>query len=106
MSTKDKLLKYHFPANVRELKSIIDLACVMTNTRGIGAEDIRYYGVSGPSAVEYGEKTLREYNREILQHYLDKYDHNIVKIAQILDMGKSTIYNMLESGELNQKSNL
>ncbi len=104
MSAKEKLLKYQFPGNVRELKAIIDLACVMTNTRGISAEDIRYSGLNGPSVIDYGNKTLKEYNLEILQYYLDKYGHNVVQIADKLDVGKSTIYNMLKSGALTTKS--
>ena len=99
-SAKDKLLKYDFPGNVRELKAIIDLACVMTETNKIGAEDIIFSGLNSQAAYEYGEKTLREYTCEILQHYLNKYDNNVVKVANMLDMGKSTIYNMLKNGEL------
>ncbi|PPK87716.1 DNA-binding NtrC family response regulator [Neolewinella xylanilytica] len=99
-SAKDKLLKYDFPGNVRELKAIIDLACVMTETNKINADDIIFSGLNSPSNFEYGSKTLREYTREILQHHLEKYDNNVVQVAKVLDMGKSTIYNMLKSGEL------
>lgn len=97
---KEKLLKYHFPGNVRELKAVIELACVMTDTNGISAEDIRFSGLNSRQDVSYGEKTLRGYTLEIIQHYLDKYDNNVVQVAEKLDVGKSTIYNMLKSGEL------
>ena len=103
LSAKDKLLKYSFPGNVRELKAVIDLACVLSDTRGISAEDIRFSGLNASSAVEYGEKTLKEYNREILQHYLDKYAHNVVLVAEKLGVGKSTVYSMLKTGELTNK---
>ncbi|WP_116106313.1 sigma-54-dependent transcriptional regulator [Lewinella sp. IMCC34191] len=99
-SAKDKLLKYDFPGNVRELKAIIDLACVMTETNRINAEDIIFSGLNSQSTYEYGNKTMREYTCEILQYHLDKHDNNVVRVAKILDMGKSTIYNMLKSGEL------
>ena len=36
---RDKLLKYPFPGNIRELKSIIDLACVMCEANEILADD-------------------------------------------------------------------
>jgi two-component system response regulator AtoC len=97
---KEKLLKYHFPGNVRELKSIVELACVMTDTNSINAEDIRFSGLNSQSAIDYGEKTLREYTLGIVRHYLDKYDNNVVRVAEKLEVGKSTIYNMLKSGEL------
>ncbi len=100
-SGKEKLLKYHFPGNVRELKAVIELACVMTETNGISAEDIRFSGLrSQQDDIVYGEKSLREYTVEIISHYLKKYDNNVVQVAERLDIGKSTIYNMLKSGEL------
>ncbi|WP_116127689.1 sigma-54-dependent transcriptional regulator [Lewinella sp. IMCC34183] len=100
---KDKLLRYPFPGNVRELKAVIDLACVMADGARIRAEDIRFSGLRSNSAlpVAHGEKTLREYNQEILQYYLGKYDNNVVTVARKLGIGKSTIYNMLKNGELN-----
>lgn len=99
-SGKEKLLKYHFPGNVRELKAVVELACVMTDTNGISAEDIRFSGLNSRQDIAYGEKSMRAYTLEIIRHYLDKYDNNVVLVAQKLDVGKSTIYNMLKSGEL------
>jgi len=81
----------------------MELACVMTDTSGISAEDIRFSGLNRRQEISFGEKTLREYTREIIQHYLDKYDNNVVRVAEKLEVGKSTIYNMLKSGELNNK---
>jgi len=102
-SGKEKLLGYHYPGNVRELKAVIELACVMTDTNGISAEDIRFSGLNNRRDFVYGDKSLREYTLEIIRHYLDRYDNNVVKVATVLDVGKSTIYNMLKSGELEAK---
>jgi len=99
-SGKEKLLKYHFPGNVRELKAVMELACVMTDTNGISDEDIRFSGLNSEPAIVYGEKSLREYTLEIVRHYLEKYDNNVMQAAEKLEVGKSTIYNMLKSGEL------
>ena len=99
-SAKDKLLKYNFPGNVRELKAVIDLACVMTESGRINAEDIIFSGLSQQNNFDYGEKTLREYTCEIVEYHLKKYDNNVVRVAKMLDIGKSTIYNMIKSGEL------
>jgi DNA-binding NtrC family response regulator len=101
---KEKLLKYHFPGNVRELKAVMELACVMTDTNGISAEDIRFSGLNSRQNIVYGENTLREYTLKIVQHYLDKYDNNVVQVAEKLEVGKSTIYNMLKSGELDNNN--
>ena len=37
---KDKLMKHHYPGNVRELKAIVDLACVMSDSNVISEPDI------------------------------------------------------------------
>lgn len=97
-SAKDKLLKYNFPGNVRELKSIIDLACVMCENGRIKDEDIIFSGINNNTAIySHEEKTLDEYNEEIILHFLEKYNNNVMEVARRLDIGKSTIYNMLKN---------
>ena len=98
---KDKLLRHGFPGNVRELRAIMDLACVMTDSDRIAAEDIQFTGLTQPPApFVYGSKSLKAYTREIVQHYLDEFDNNVLRVATELEVGKSTIYNMLKSGEV------
>ncbi len=97
-----KLLSYPFPGNVRELKAIIELACVMADDGVIQAEDITFRSIRPEGAFLLQEMTLREYTRRIVRFYLDKYDNDVLLVAEKLDIGKSTIYNMLKSGELSQ----
>jgi DNA-binding NtrC family response regulator len=46
------------------------------------------------------EISLKEYTNQIIQHYLDKYESDVLMVARKLDVGKSTIYRMLKSNEL------
>ena len=46
------------------------------------------------------ETTLKDYNKKIIQHFLDKYDKNVVLVAKKLEIGKSTIYRMVQNNEL------
>lgn len=95
-----KVLKYQFPGNIRELKAIIELAVVMSNAEQIEAEDIRF-AESHPNSTLINENTsLKDYNRQIIQQYLNKHQHNVVQVAEMLDISKSTIYRMLKDGEL------
>jgi len=96
---KDKLMQYSYPGNIRELKSIIELAAVMCNGNVISAEDIIYNSLSDNHLMS-SEKTLKEYTIEIIKHYLKKYDNNVVKVAEKLDIGKSTIYKMIQEKEI------
>jgi DNA-binding NtrC family response regulator len=100
---KTKLRKYAWPGNVRELKAVIDLACVMADGKEIKAEDLTFYEIGNIKAYSTDEKTLKEYETEIIAYFLKKYDENVVLVAEKLDIGKSKIYNMLKSGELNLK---
>jgi two-component system response regulator AtoC len=47
-----------------------------------------------------GGKTLREYSNFIIQHYLDNNKGDVLLVAKLLDIGKSTIYRMIQSKEL------
>jgi DNA-binding NtrC family response regulator len=97
---KTKLKKYTWPGNVRELKAVIDLACVMTDDKEIKAEDLSFYQIGDTKPYSSDEKTLKEFEIEIITHYLKKYDENVVFVADKLDIGKSKIYNMIKSGEI------
>lgn len=98
---QQKLLSYPFPGNVRELKALIELTAVMADKNEIKADDISYR-VSGGSLADLlkSDLSLKEYNAKIVQHYLDKYDKNVVKAAKALKVGKSTIYRMIQAGEV------
>jgi len=97
---KDKLLRYNYPGNVRELKAMIDLAAVMCNGTEITAADISYTTARGAESFTAEEKTLRDYTCDIIRYYLKKYDNDVIATANKLDIGKSTIYKMIQQKEL------
>ncbi len=94
---KEKLLAYSFPGNVRELKSIIELAAVMGTGDEISAEDITFKTIKEDGNFTFEELTLKEYENRIINHFMDKYDKNVLKVANVLNIGKSTIYRHLNS---------
>ncbi|TXB62432.1 sigma-54-dependent transcriptional regulator [Phaeodactylibacter luteus] len=93
---KNKLLGYNFPGNVRELKAIMELAAVMASEDEINAEDIQFRSIRKEEAFLTKELTLEEYKKRIIQHFLNKYDQDVLLVADKLDIGKSTIYRMLK----------
>jgi two-component system response regulator AtoC len=97
---KDKLMKYKFPGNVRELKAVIDLSAVMCDGKTIKEDDL-YFATSASNDISVDqEKSLKEYTSDIIKHFLKKYDNNVIKVADKLDIGKSTIYKMIQNNEL------
>ena len=98
---QSKLLTYPFPGNVRELKALIELSSVMADNDYIDEDDISYRVAGGSlSELMKTELTLKEYTAKIVQHYLNKYDQNVVTAANKLQIGKSTIYRMIQSNEV------
>ena len=93
---QQKLLTYSFPGNVRELKSIIDLAAVMCEDNVIQEDDITFNSLKKENKLLFQEMSLRDYNFKIIRNFLNKYDDNVLKVADKLDIGKSSIYRYLK----------
>lgn len=99
-SAQEKLLKYPFPGNVRELKAIMELSCVLANTPDILDDHISFNSTNAKSDFLLEEDTLNGYVKKILKYYLQKYNNNVMVVAKKLDIGKSTIYRMLKNEEI------
>jgi DNA-binding NtrC family response regulator len=95
-SAQKKLLFYDFPGNIRELKSVAELAVTMSSGKEIAAEDIILHTTDATTDVLSEELTLRKYEIRIVNAYLKKYNNNIKLVAEKLDIGQSTIYRMLK----------
>ena len=93
---KDMLLNYNFPGNVRELKSIVELAMVLSDERQIKKEHLQLRSKQKHFALLDDEMTIRDYTKKIIHYYLKKYDNDVKVVSQKLDMGRSTIYKMLK----------
>jgi transcriptional regulator with PAS, ATPase and Fis domain len=102
---KEKLMAYAFPGNVRELRALMELAAVMASDGMVHAGDIRFNSVRRETAFLSEQLTLEEYKTRIINHFLEKYNNDVLLVAKKLDIGKSTIYRMLaDSGGRQQRS--
>lgn len=97
----EKLLSYHYPGNVRELRAIVEVALVMADGNIIQEGDIQFHQRNDMDELMQQELSMDEYIRMIINSYLKKYDNNILFVAEKLKMGKSTIYRMIKEGKLN-----
>lgn len=95
-AARNKLFSYSFPGNVRELKSVIELAVTMSNENEITPDDIIFGGDDHLQDIVNEEMTLREYEIRIVRSYLKKYNNDTKFVAEKLDIGLSTIYRMLK----------
>lgn len=91
-----KLLTYSFPGNVRELKSVIELAVTLSDNQEIAEDNLIFSGQSMMDSLMSEELTMREYSIKIVRKFLAKYDNNTKLVAKKLDIGVATIYRMLK----------
>ena len=94
--SQKKLMGYSFPGNVRELKSVIELAITLSEHDELEPVDL-VIDRDDPLTVVVNEiLTLREYDMKIIRSTLKKNNNDIKLTADILDIGSSTIYRMLK----------
>jgi len=93
----NRLLSYPFPGNIRELKSVIELAVTLSDEEKITADNIVLSDERDiSSAMPEQELSLRDYDIRIVNRFLEKYNNNIKLVASKLDIGVATIYRMLK----------
>jgi DNA-binding NtrC family response regulator len=94
-----KLMQYPFPGNIRELKSVIELAAVMAEGNEIREQDITFTTNTRMESFLYQEMSMQEYTYRIIRHFLTRYENNVLEVAKRLDIGKSSIYRYLKEME-------
>lgn len=99
---RQKLLHYAFPGNVRELKAVVELAAVLAENDQIQPQDLplRHPQAGSSDTATVGNESLRTQMATIVQRYLDAHNGNILQVAAKLQIGKSTIYRMVQNNEV------
>ena len=59
-------------------------------------EHILFNSTGSIDTLLQNEMALEEYKNKFIKHFLDKYNNDVVTVANKLDIGKSTIYRMLQ----------
>lgn len=92
------LMNYNWPGNVRELQNALHFALV--NTRGgvIRGENLP----SELTPKKVGRGPRRKLNPEAVKAALDRCNGNKTKTAELLDVGRATLYRFLDEAPLFQ----
>jgi two-component system, NtrC family, response regulator AtoC len=96
VQSQKRLLSYTFPGNVRELKSLIELAVTLSEKDEIEPADLVVDMGDPLSVVATDTLTLREYQVKIIKATLKKSNNDIKQVADKLNIGISTIYRILK----------
>ncbi|MFZ5554394.1 MAG: sigma-54-dependent transcriptional regulator [Bacteroidota bacterium] len=102
---KKKLLGYHWPGNVREIKSVVELAVVMSQNNEITPDDITLNTMNVLPDILSDNMTMREYQRQIIDIYMKTYNNNTKLVADKLSIGQTTVYRILNEMQVNYDGN-
>lgn len=89
----DILLNYNWPGNVRQLKSALKQAIIMTNTDTITAKELSKEVMSGPESKQPAARltTLDEIEKEHILFVLNQTNWNKAKASKILGISRPTL---------------
>jgi DNA-binding NtrC family response regulator len=94
-SVLDIFLDYSWPGNVRELKNTIFYACAVTSKNIIGIDDLPVTLLPFNSKMEKNN-IFSENEKIILFKTLKQFNNNKKKVAEILQISRSTLYSKLK----------
>ncbi len=90
-----RLLGFHWPGNVRQLRNVIDSAVVMAEGDEIVVEDL---GISRDPRGEQSLATLdiETWERRLIELALERTGGNVPKAADLLGISRATLYRKIE----------
>lgn len=72
----------------------------MSDGRQVTENDIHFNSRNDVQDFLIEDLTLEGYSTRIIKWFLEKNNNNVVKVANKLDVGKSTIYRMIKEGKI------
>jgi transcriptional regulator with PAS, ATPase and Fis domain len=88
----EKLLKYSWPGNIRELQHTIEKAVILSETSVIKSDDL-YLKHAGSISSNSSFTTLEEMEKQMIQQALEKNNGNFTAAADQLGITRQTLYN-------------
>jgi two-component system response regulator AtoC len=103
------LEKYHWPGNVRELENVIASAAITANSDFIDVGDLpehlqRSRRQSSSAATVWSPLPLDEVRSVHIQRVLEMCNGNRVRTAQVLGIGRTSLYRFLKRSDRPSKS--
>ena len=90
----EKLMKYAWPGNIRELQHTIEKAVILSESNVLKPEDI--FVKHSSTIVNQVFSTLEEMERQMMQQALDQNFGNLTAAAAQLGITRQTLYNRLK----------
>jgi DNA-binding NtrC family response regulator len=97
---------YPWPGNIRELENVVGNACMMVDSKFIDTNDLPERlrtPFTGDSAFDEGLLSLDEIQRRHVMRVLERVGGNKARAAEVLGVGRATIYQLLSRMKLEGK---
>ena len=95
-----RMLKYHWPGNIRELQNSIERAVIMTNHNVLQPEDLFIQKMYQPErqdeSVSLEHLNIEDVERILIRKALQKHNGHITRAADELGLTRSSLYRRLE----------
>jgi Nif-specific regulatory protein len=99
-AAREKLLSYHWPGNVRQLRNVIDSAVVLATDPEIEVADL---GLRDAGTNEYDSLRIDFWERKLIREALKRTDGSIPEAAKLLGLGRATLYRKIEEYGIERK---
>jgi transcriptional regulator with PAS, ATPase and Fis domain len=93
---QEKLLKYNWPGNIRELEHSIEKVVILSENNILKADDFFLRPVSGGPKAEADTLKLEEMEKRLIVLALDKNPGNVSAAAEQLGITRQTLYNKMK----------
>ena len=96
----NKLEKYSWPGNIRELEHIIEKTVIMTEQSLIQADDIQFYSNKKTTTATRKLLSLKENEKHLINEVLRECNGNMSHAADRLGITRATLYRKIRNYEL------
>jgi two-component system NtrC family response regulator len=100
----NRLVKYNFPGNTRELKNVIERVILLNDKEMITEEDLpkEFFNVSNNLEVTEG-MSLQELEKKHILSVLQSTNYNKLEAAELLGIGLTTLYRKINEYNLSDE---
>jgi transcriptional regulator with PAS, ATPase and Fis domain len=96
----DKLLRYSWPGNIRELQNTIEKAVILCDTSIIKPEDFYLHPLQQITEIE-NLGTIAEMEEKLINIAIEKNNGNLTAAAELLGITRQTLYNKFRKNKKN-----
>jgi DNA-binding NtrC family response regulator len=96
----DKLMKYNWPGNIRELRHTIEKAVILSESNILMPEDFIISHATQQQLPQQKSPTFDEIEKQAIQTALNNNNGNILKAAKELGIARQTMYNKMQKFNL------